>query len=363
MVGASRVYPGGIPAVDCVDLEVAAGELYVVLGPSGSGKTTMLRMIAGLEPIDAGELRFDGESMTRRAARDRDAALVFQQPVLFPHLSVRSNLTYPARARGVPRPERAARVLEAARAWNVEPLLDRAPRTLSGGQKQRVALARAMVRRPRVLLLDEPFSSLDAPLRAALRDELTDWQRRSGVTTILVTHDQAEALALADRVAVTDRGKILQVGPPHNVYDRPNCRFVAEFLGSPPMNVLPARLELDGDGRLILSLEGLEPALAFHVRDDLDAHFARFRTTSGRLDLGLRPEHSEVVDSRVPGPRGWVLSGTIIRVEPLGHETITSVAIGPHVVKVRRPARVSDRVGEVAQVSLNLSRATLFNRA
>ncbi|MBS0317466.1 MAG: ABC transporter ATP-binding protein [Proteobacteria bacterium] len=227
-----------VRAVDGIDLLVREGEFLVLIGPSGCGKTTLLRMLAGLETPTSGELLIAGEVVTHLPPRARNIAMVFQSYALYPHLSVYKNIAFPLQAGGTPRREIAAKVEQAAAMFGIERLLARKPRQLSGGERQRVALARAVVRDPVVFLLDEPLSNLDAKLRTSARDELQQFQRRLGTTTVYVTHDQVEAMGLGDRIAVLDHGRIHQLGTPLEVYHDPADTFVATFIGSPPMNLL-----------------------------------------------------------------------------------------------------------------------------
>jgi multiple sugar transport system ATP-binding protein len=229
---------GQLGAVNAVDLLTREGEFMVFLGPSGSGKTTLLRMIAGLEQPTSGDVLIGGRVVTRLPPRERRIAMVFQSYALYPHLSVYKNIAFPLRAQKVPKEQRAPKVEWAAGLLGIGELLERKPRELSGGERQRVALARAIVREPSVFLLDEPLSNLDAKLRASAREELTQFHKRIGTTTIYVTHDQVEAMAMGDRIVVLDKGLVRQVGSPREVYDDPADTFVATFLGSPPMNLV-----------------------------------------------------------------------------------------------------------------------------
>ena len=233
----------GVAAVDGIDLASADGEFLVLLGPSGCGKTTLLRMIGGLEPPTTGEILIGGRVVTDLPPRARQIAMVFQSYALYPHMTVANNIAFPLKAAGIAKAEQARRIAWAAGILGIDSLLDRKPRQLSGGQRQRVALARALVREPTVFLLDEPLSNLDAQRRASARDELQGFQRRVGTTTIYVTHDQVEAMGMGDRIAVMDHGRIRQVGTPHEIYDEPADTFVATFLGSPPMNLVPSNRE------------------------------------------------------------------------------------------------------------------------
>ncbi len=229
---------GELGAVNDVSLQTAEGEFLVLLGPSGSGKTTLLRMIAGLEPPTAGRVFIGGEDVTLLSPRQRRIAMVFQSYALYPHLNVYGNIAFPLKAQKVPKQQHRGKVEWAAGLLGIGHLLKRKPRELSGGERQRVALARAMVRNPTVFLLDEPLSNLDAKLRASAREEIENFQKRIGTTTIYVTHDQVEAMAMGDRVAVLHRGVVRQIGTPKEVYEEPADTFVATFLGSPPMNLL-----------------------------------------------------------------------------------------------------------------------------
>ncbi|WP_049576884.1 ABC transporter ATP-binding protein, partial [Nonomuraea sp. SBT364] len=239
--GLTKVFPGGVRALDSLDLTIADGEFFALLGPSGCGKTTLLRTIAGLETPTGGAVRIDGTDVTRLPPGRRDVAMVFQDYAIFPHMDVTANIAYPLRVRKVPRAERQAKAAGVAATLSLTDLLRRRPGQLSGGQQQRVALARAIACHPRAFLFDEPLSNLDARLRLEARTFLKRLQRDLAVTTVFVTHDQAEALALADRIAVMSHGRMVQVGTPADVFHRPATTFVASFIGSTPMNLLPAR--------------------------------------------------------------------------------------------------------------------------
>jgi multiple sugar transport system ATP-binding protein len=237
-VQATKLYPGGdVPAVDRLDLEIADGELMVLVGPSGSGKTTALRMLAGLEEVDAGNVLIGGRDVTDVPAKKRDIAMVFQNYALYPYLTVAQNIAFPLKMAGVKKAEREARAAEVARRLGLERFLDRKPSQLSGGERQRVAMGRAIIRLPSVFLMDEPLSNLDAKLRVQMRADVAALQHDLGTTTVYVTHDQSEAMTLGHRVAVLDGGRLQQVGSPRELYDRPANRFVAGFIGSPAMNL------------------------------------------------------------------------------------------------------------------------------
>jgi multiple sugar transport system ATP-binding protein len=244
---ASRIYPGTEkPAVDAINLVVADGEFLVLVGPSGCGKSTTLRMLAGLEEVNAGRILIGDRDVTNVPPKDRDIAMVFQNYALYPHMTVAENMGFALKIAGVKKEERAERVLEAAKLLDLEPYLDRKPKALSGGQRQRVAMGRAIVRKPQVFLMDEPLSNLDAKLRVQTRTQIASLQRRLGVTTVYVTHDQTEALTMGDRIAVLKDGVLQQVGSPRDLYERPANKFVAGFIGSPAMNLVPATVTTGG---------------------------------------------------------------------------------------------------------------------
>jgi multiple sugar transport system ATP-binding protein len=243
--GVRKIFVGDTPAVDGIDLRTDEGEYLVLLGPSGSGKTTLLRMIAGLERPTHGEVLIGGRVVNDLPPRVRRIAMVFQSYALYPHKTVRANIAFPLGAAGMPKEKRPERIRWAASLLGIEDLLERKPRQLSGGERQRVALARALVREPQVFLLDEPLSNLDAKLRASAREDLKEFQRRVGITTIYVTHDQVEAMGLGDRIAVLDKGRLQQLGTPQEIYHDPANIFVATFVGSPPMNLI------EHDGSLV----------------------------------------------------------------------------------------------------------------
>src|ERR671911_2902685 len=257
----------GVAAVDGIDLASADGEFLVLLGPSGCGKTTLLRMIGGLEPPTSGDILIGGRVVTALPPRARQIAMVFQSYALYPHMTVYNNIAFPLKAAKLPKAEQEQRVAWAAGILGIDALLDRRPRQLSGGERQRVALARALVREPSVFLLDEPLSNLDAKLRAVARDDLKEFHKRVGTTTIYVTHDQVEAMGMGDRIVVMLDGQVRQVGPPQAVYERPADTFVATFLGSPPMNLVPR------DGVVV----GFRPEKALPAEvlgEGLDGHHA-----------------------------------------------------------------------------------------
>jgi multiple sugar transport system ATP-binding protein len=302
----------GVVAVDGIDLASKDGEFLVLLGPSGCGKTTLLRMIGGLEAPSSGDVLIGGRLVTDLPPRARQIAMVFQSYALYPHMTVFNNIAFPLRAAGLPKAEQTQRVKWAAGILGIDQLLERKPRQLSGGQRQRVALARALVREPTVFLLDEPLSNLDAQRRASARDELQEFQRRVGTTTIYVTHDQVEAMGMGDRIAVMDQGRIRQLGSPEEIYDDPADTFVATFLGSPPMNLVPGE-------------------------------------ASGEL-LGFRPEH--FVPWRPEMGDAWMrFPFHVHRVEYLGAERLLYGEIGNARAVARFPANAEGISNEAGRTS------------
>jgi multiple sugar transport system ATP-binding protein len=310
--GLVKEYPGGVQALDKLDLTIGDGEFFALLGPSGCGKTTLLRTIAGLEPPTGGTVHIGGRDVTRSEPGARDVAMVFQDYALFPHMTVSENISYPLRVRRRPRSERSARASEVGAQLSLEGLLDRRPAALSGGQQQRVALARAVAVRPAAFLFDEPLSNLDARLRLEARTFLKRLQRELAVTTVFVTHDQAEALALADRIAVMEAGQIRQVGTPREVFGRPANTFVANFIGSTPMNLIDGSVH---DGRL--SVAGASLPWKGSLPD------------GDKVVVGVRPEYLTL--SR-EDPGGPALRGTVSVAENLGTSALVSVAVGDELI-------------------------------
>ncbi len=309
--GLVREFPGAErAALGGVDLDVAEGESLVLVGPSGCGKSTLLRLVAGLDEPTRGRITLGGRDLVDVPPQERDVAMVFQGYALYPHRTVRRNISFPLEMRKVAAPERAKRVEEVADLLGIRPLLERYPANLSGGERQRVAIARALVRHPKLFLFDEPLANLDAGLRAELRVELAALVRRLGVTAVFVTHDQAEAMTMGDRIAVLSAGKLQQIGTPREVYSRPSNRFVATFLGTPPMNVFAGKVE---GGRAHLG----ETSIA-----------APAGAADGAVLLGFRPERATLIEEGDDVGDDLAISGTIHFLESLGDETIVHVDLG-----------------------------------
>jgi ABC-type sugar transport system ATPase subunit len=351
--GVTKRY-GDVVAVDELELSVDDGEFMVLLGPSGCGKTTALRMIAGLEEISGGVLQIGDRVVNHVDPRDRDVAMVFQSYALYPHMTVRRNIESPLitrvtsvdgsdERRKLSKAERAERIAEAARMLDLAPYLDRKPAALSGGQRQRVALARAVVTRPAVYLMDEPLSNLDAKLRAQTRGELVELHRRFGTTVVYVTHDQVEAMTMATRIAIMSHGKLQQVGTPHDVYESPANLFVAQFIGTPPMNTAPGRVE---GGVVAVG----ESRFAFAGQHD-----------EGReVVVGVRPEHLTI------GGDGAV-KGVVRHVEWLGYETLVTCDVGPEPgsrFTLRQPAAgATPAVGDTVSLQVAVGQVHVFDAA
>ena len=325
-------HPGQAPpaALEGISLTASRGEFVVVVGPSGCGKSTALRIVAGLEEPDAGSVAIAG-----RPPQDRDVAMVFQGYALYPQMTAREILEFPLKMRGVPREQRARAVDEAAAMLRIERLLDRRPGELSGGERQRVAMGRAIVRKPRVFLFDEPLSNLDASLRGDIRIEIGQLVRRLGATALYVTHDHVEAMTLADRIAVMRAGRVLQIGTPREIYDRPATAFVGTFLGSPRMNLLPGHVEADAivAGPFRVAWKGGKlPA---------------------RFEVGVRPEHVVLGQGDQ--------HGEVIAVEPLGPETHVVVRVGDIDIRARTSGFDTHRRGDRIPVSIDAERAIVFD--
>lgn len=347
-----KVYAGGVEAVKGVSFDIPDGGFCVLVGPSGCGKSTLLRMVAGLETISSGEVAIGNRVVNEIEPADRDIAMVFQNYALYPHMNIYDNMAYGLRNRGTPKAEIDTRVREAAQILEITPMLDRKPRQLSGGQRQRVAMGRAIVRQPKVFLFDEPLSNLDAKLRVAMRVEIRKLQRRLKTTSIYVTHDQMEAMTLADILVVMNAGQVEQIGSPLDIYRKPATTFVASFIGAPPMNLLPVNAN---------DLGGMLDALQINVPGD--------------AILGIRPEDFALTG---PGmPEGLTLELTVDAIERVGAETYvygtrTREHAGPAVsakpgelppgeIIVRLPGEAAPAIGERIKVSAARGKLHLFS--
>jgi multiple sugar transport system ATP-binding protein len=331
-------------AVEDSNLTVEDGEFFVMLGPSGCGKTTTLRMIAGLELPTSGKILLDGEDVTFKRAAERDIAFVFQLFALYPHMNVSKNIGFPLVSQGVPRAEIRERVEETARLLRIDHILNRPVSGLAGGDRQRVALGRAIVRRPKVFLMDEPLGTLDTEFRDFMVRELRELHNRIGATTVYVTHDQLEAMAMADKIAVMNRGVIEQFATPQQIYDRPVSMFVADFIGSPPMNFLPLRSGL-AKGARSLWVNGATVAVP-EIHEDLP---------ESELTLGIRPEHIRFDDSSA-------LRGSVFGAEYLGTTQIVTVTTEHGQIKARLPASARFTNGETVGLSFRGERLSLFDK-
>ena len=327
---------GDLAVVDDLSLEIEEGEFVVLLGPSGCGKTTTLRMLAGLESVSSGDIYIGDERINDVPTQQRDLAMVFQSYALYPHMSIRENIAYPLRVRKLGKDKRENLVTRVAKLLDIEPLLNRKPRQLSGGERQRVALARAIVREPRAYLMDEPLSNLDARLRVQMRGELKRLQHQLGTTTIYVTHDQAEAMTLASRVAVMKKGRLQQFDTPLNIYNHPANRFVAEFVGSPSMNFLDGRIE-----------RGVFVSDAIKIPTD---------GPDATITLGLRPEHVHVLTQ----PQDGAIPASVYVTELMGNETFVFVTVGPHKIIARAPADFRADVESTVWLQLDAEKAHFF---
>ena len=339
---------GDTSIVEDLNLEVADGELIVLVGGSGSGKSTILRMLAGLESVTAGTIRIGERDVTALPPRERDVAMVFQDYALYPHMSVRENLSLGLRLRSMPRAEIERRVEWAVSMLGLAALLERKPKQLSGGQRQRVAMGRAMVREPAVFLFDEPLSNLDASLRAQMRVEIGAFQRRLATTTVYVTHDQVEAMTLGDRIVVLAERRVQQVGRPIDVYQAPVNRFVAGFIGTPPMNFIEGRL-VDEDGAPTFLAEGARVKLPA-VRPP----------ASGPVTLGVRPDDLRLDGAEADATSGDALRGRVVLVERLGASSHVHFDVGPYRLMSSVGSDSLPNVGENVVVRVRTDRVHLF---
>lgn len=335
---------GSVVAVDDVTLDIKDGEFVAFLGPSGCGKTTTLLMVAGIYKPTKGVVQFDERVVNHLAPRDRKIGMVFQSYALYPHMTVYQNLTFPMRLSKVPRAEMDARAKQAAEMLGIEGLMDRRPGQLSGGQQQRVALGRALAKQPDLLLFDEPLSNLDARLRLSMRGEIKRLQMELGITSIYVTHDQVEAMTMADRIAVIREGRLQAYATADELYDQPATLFIAGFVGNPPMNLVEVDVVREGD--------------AYHARSngfDLQLSEARAQKAAGRgkVIFGIRPEDITVSDQG--------LAGQVYVVEPLGRDDLLDVHVGDTSVHVLADPSLSLKIGDPVHLSLNVKKAQFFD--
>jgi multiple sugar transport system ATP-binding protein len=338
---------GAVDILKGIDIEIDEGEFLILVGPSGCGKSTLLSMIAGLDVPTAGSIHIGDRDVTHEMSRDRDIAMVFQSYALYPNMNVAENISFALEMRKVPKPEREASVQRVAKMLQIEHLLDRKPGQLSGGQRQRVAMGRALARNPKLFLFDEPLSNLDAKLRVEMRAEIKLLHQRTRTTTVYVTHDQVEAMTLGDRIAVMRDGVVQQFGTPDDIYTRPATRFVAEFIGSPAMNMLAADTYRPGDTEL--SVRGQAIALA-----DSQSQALRQRPVSGCV-IGLRPECVQLADEGVPG--------RLTLLEPTGPDTYAFVETAMGNLVLRTGGRVAQRVGDRVNVAWDARDLHLFDAA
>jgi multiple sugar transport system ATP-binding protein len=344
---------GALEVLQPLSLDIPHGEFVVLVGPSGCGKSTLLRMIAGLEDVSGGTIAIDGRIVNEIEPKDRDIAMVFQDYALYPHMTVYENMAFGLIYRGTPKADIRARVEAAAETLDIAAYLKRRPRQLSGGQRQRVAMGRAIVRNPKVFLFDEPLSNLDAKLRVQMRTEIKKLHQRVRTTVIYVTHDQIEAMTLADRIVVMRSGRVEQVGTPDAIYREPASTFVASFIGAPSMNLAPARIEERG-GALLLRLT---EAIALPVPPE---RAARCAAENGRdVIVGIRPESFAWAAQDEPAAIEIVASV----VEPLGSDTLVFFELGGHEMVSRVPPEAARRAGDRLRLSVDLSRMHLFDPA
>ncbi len=349
---------GDFTAVNELTLTIKDGEFLVLLGPSGCGKTTTLRMISGLETPTSGKIWFGDRDVTYLPPKDRNISMVFQSYAVWPHMTVYDNIAFPLKIKKYPKEEIDKRVKWAAELLQIEELLDRYPAQLSGGQRQRVAVARAIVVEPDVLLMDEPLSNLDAKLRVMMRAEIKKLQEKLKVTTIYVTHDQVEAMTMGDRIAVMNKGQLLQVGPPVEVYSKPNSIFVATFIGAPEMNLMDVTVK-ETDKGIALEGEGFEILLP----EDLGEFLKNY--VNKTVVFGIRPEHMTVegISEVLHVKRKAKIKGTVDFVEALGTDTIIHAKVGGKIIKIKIPGHVPIGLGRPVDIIIDLDNIHVFDKS
>ncbi len=341
---------GKVTAVNNLNLEIKKGEFVALLGPSGCGKSTTLYLIAGLYKPTSGEIYFDDRVVNDLDPKDRNIGMVFQSYALYPHMTVYDNIAFGLKIKKVPKQEIDRRVKEVAKMLHIENLLDRKPAQLSGGQQQRVALARAIAKHPDIFLMDEPLSNLDAKLRIEMRTELKRLQKELGITTIYVTHDQIEAMTMADRIAVMNEGRLQQYGEPDELYNRPSNIFVADFIGTPPINLLPVNL-VQGNGNVYIKT----PFGDIEIGDEYAEVFRRLG--EGEYIMGIRPEHIRVANSDKAD-----LEGEVFVIEPLGKEVQLDIKSGEHRIRVLVPGDYRTNIGDKIRMSVDRKHILLFDK-
>ena len=343
---------GSVPAVDNVSLQIPDGEFLVLLGPSGCGKSTILRLIAGLEDATSGEIVIDGDLVNFVDPTRRNLAMVFQNYALYPHMTVYKNVAFPLETAKMSRDSVKEAVSRVADMLEITEFLQRLPEQLSGGQRQRVALARAIVRQPKVFLMDEPLSNLDAKLRLQTRIELMSLHERLGITTLYVTHDQVEAMTMGQRIAVLHEGKLQQLGTPAEVYDVPANKFVATFMGAPPMNLIDGELQNNGtewvftrsDYRFVID------RVQMNIGEEV------LSSSKGTVSLGVRPEDMRLASSKSEG-----IPGVIRFLEPIGSDLFVTIDVGPHSLQVRLPPKTQVATGDKVGIEFDYPKAHIFN--
>ena len=344
---------GSTEVLKGINIDIADGEFLILVGPSGCGKSTLMNTIAGLEEVTTGQLLLAGEDVTYRSPKDRDSAMVFQSSALYPTMNVARNISFGLEMRGVPKQERDQRVQEVSTLLQINHLLDRKPSQLSGGQRQRVAMGRALARSPRVYLFDEPLSNLDAKLRVEMRTEIKKLHKRLGTTIVYVTHDQIEAMTLADRIAVMKDGVVQQLGTPNEIYDNPANQFVAGFMGSPPMNFVPC--EVNSDGSLAIDTSGHSLSLTIPQSSALKAQ------NISRVILGLRPEMLTEPKPERAGESVMALEMDFDVTEPMGADTIAIGEWNGIEILARLSPEAGLRAGKSTPVQVDLSKVVLFD--
>jgi ABC-type sugar transport system ATPase subunit len=347
----SKVYGKNI-ILDDVSFSIKSREFMVMLGPSGCGKTTTLLTIAGLERPTGGRILFDGKDVTNLDPKERNVAMVFQEYALYPHMSVFNNIALCLKVDKVPKAEAESRVKQTADLLEIKPLLDRKPGQLSGGEQQRVALGRAIVRNPSVYLMDEPLSNLDAILRAKMRVELKDLHEKLKITTVYVTHDQAEAMMLSDRIAVICSGKLIQLGEAREIYDSPSCKFIAEFVGSPPMNFVDISLKKEA-GKMYLDSGSFSLEL-----DASESEFIAEKASGSELILGIRPQDVSVTDSFSKG----VIEAKVHLIQWAGDVALLTATVDSTILIVQAPRSFSEKAGGKIYLKIDKERMHIFNK-